>query len=68
VAATLMKVASARTMPALAAPRCCTSPAARPTPQARAAHPFVLEHDGQLYLVPESAKNRTAPAHLSRST
>lgn len=26
-------------------------------------HPFVLEHDGQLYLVPESAKNRTVEAY-----
>ena len=27
------------------------------------AHPFVLEHDGQLYLVPESAQNRTVEAY-----
>jgi len=26
-------------------------------------HPFVLEHDGQLYLVPESAQNRTVEAY-----
>jgi hypothetical protein len=26
-------------------------------------HPFVLEHDGQLYLVPESARNRTVEAY-----
>ena len=26
-------------------------------------HPFVLEHDGQIYLVPESAKNRTVEAY-----
>jgi hypothetical protein len=26
-------------------------------------HPFVVEHDGQLYLVPESAQNRTVEAY-----
>jgi hypothetical protein len=26
-------------------------------------HPFVVEHDGQLYLVPESARNRTVEAY-----
>jgi len=26
-------------------------------------HPFVLEHDGQIYLVPESAKNRTVEVY-----
>ena len=26
-------------------------------------HPFVLEHDGQLYLIPESVKNRTVEAY-----
>ena len=26
-------------------------------------HPFLLEHDGQLYLVPESAQNRTVEAY-----
>ena len=26
-------------------------------------HPFVLEHDGQLYLIPESAQNRTVEAY-----
>jgi hypothetical protein len=27
------------------------------------AHPFVVEHDGQLYLIPESARNRTVEAY-----
>jgi hypothetical protein len=26
-------------------------------------HPFVVEHDGQLYLIPESARNRTVEAY-----
>lgn len=26
-------------------------------------HPFVVEHDGQLYLIPESAQNRTVEAY-----